>query len=808
MKPRNPTPRQTSRTGLARACLLLVLPSLASIASAQSTPSASGKSEGEIVTLSPFTVSTERDYGYRAANSISATRTNTPIKDVPVNIQVFSPELYEDLSVNSQVDLERYNASLINGGSDSYSDNAIQQAYNAFLFRGFTQNWGLRDGTREYDPVDTQGLARVEVVKGPVAALYGVSYPGGVLNSVNKSVDFSRNFTNVRVTARSEGGYRATLDSNFSGDIAGGKGGIRFNAANEKTQDERDHSRGKIRFYQLVTEYMPTKLTTISFLLENSYRGKPNGLNSYAFQRGDTANPDSQASIPLQILHSEIPWTWNWSNGQNLRSLDVKYYRGTITQQVGENLSFTAYVQNNSHDQIDGNGWDQAGSSGADSWEVAGRGWYTENGVDKIESGYSYRDWTNVVHSYGATGVYKLNFAPVKNTFTFGGAAWAENFLSHRSISSAVISHPFAVGSPIVVPYAPPSDLHPDPVGGYGHQNNTNDYYFAALMSSFFDDRLKTNLAVNRTHVKNVAWASGVDNAPVSYDITKTSPMIGGVYSVTKAINLFAVHSTSLFPTSVTNSFGAPLPAVTGSSIEGGVKFETVDGKLSGTVSYYEIKQTGGFQTDPTAVSQATNTYDQLTAQNTPASIAQRNSLYPGGRPLGDSVPGGESKSKGTEVDLNYQPTHNWAIQFSYAHNTNRVVTAINSATIGQANPGTIKQQFSILTKYTFTDGAVKGLSIGAGFASADKALQGYVMDAATNKLLARYNPSTVNLDAFVTYRFKAFGRKQSIQLNGKNLTEQGEFTGWKPTGSKALATQRYEVPVSRRFELTYAIEL
>jgi outer membrane receptor for monomeric catechols len=135
-------------------------------------------------------------------------------------------------------------------------------------------------------------------------------------------------------------------------------------------------------------------------------------------------------------------------------------------------------------------------------------------------------------------------------------------------------------------------------------------------------------------------------------------------------------------------------------------------------------------------------------------------------------------------------------------------VTAINSATIGQANPGTIKQQFSILTKYTFTDGVVKGLSIGAGFASSDKALQGYVLDAATNKLLARYNPSTINLDAFATYRFKAFGRKQSIQFNVKNLTEQGEFTGWKPTGSKALATQRYEVPVSRRFELSYGIEL
>ena len=808
MNHQNPTPRNTSRTGFARACFFLVLPALGSIAYAQSPAPAAAAPEGETITLSPFSVTTDRDYGYRAANSISATRTNTPIKDVPVNIQVFGQELYEDLSINTQVDLERYNASLINGGSDTYSDNAIQQQYNAFLFRGFTQNWGLRDGVREYDPVDTQGLARVEVVKGPVAALYGVSYPGGVLNSVNKSVDYTHNFSKLRATVGNEGGYRGTVDSNFSGQLGGGKAGLRFNAANEKTLDERKHSEGSIRFAQMVANWQPLVGTEINFLLEQSYRAKPNGLNSYAFQRGTTTGDG--ASIPLQILHPEIPWDWNWSNGKDLRSLDVKYYRGSITQKVGDNLTLTGYIQYNAHDQIDGNGWDQAGSSGADSWEVAGRGWYTDATGDHIESGYSYRDWTNTVHAYGATGVYKMDFTGMKNTFTFGGAAWAENFISHQSASAATISHSFAVNSAIVTPYAAPTDLHPVLNGAGGHQNNSNDYYFAAFMSSFLDDRLKTNLAINRTHVKNVSWGTLDSASPTSYDITETSPMLGAVFSVTKSINLFAVHSTSLFPTSTTNSFGKSMPAVKGKSFEGGVKFETEDGKLSGTVSYYSIDQTGGNQNDPTAVSANTVQFDTLTATNTTASLAQRDSLYPAGRnsTLGDQVPGGKSNSKGIEVDLNYQPTHNLAVQFSFADNTNKNVTAINTGIIGQSNAGSIKQQYSLLTKYTFTDASFKGLSIGAGFASAGKALQGYSTDASTSTLVARYNPSTINLDMFATYRFKAFGRNQSVQFNIKNLTEQGEFTGWKPTGSNKLATVRYEVPVSRRFELTYSIEL
>ena len=216
-----PTPkiRTICRRPLARAGLFVALPLLGSVGLAQdNTPPA----DDDVVTLSAFTVSTEKDVGYRASNSIAGTRSNTPIKDIPLNIQVFTKDFYEDLLITNQVDLERYNASLINGGADSRSDNPIQQAYNAFLFRGFVQNWGLRDGIREYDPIDTQGLARVEVIKGPAAALYGLAYPGGVMNNITKDVDFAKNFASIRLTGQEEGGMRATIDANIQGKLAGG----------------------------------------------------------------------------------------------------------------------------------------------------------------------------------------------------------------------------------------------------------------------------------------------------------------------------------------------------------------------------------------------------------------------------------------------------------------------------------------------------------------------------------------------------------------------------------------------------------
>jgi iron complex outermembrane receptor protein len=170
--------------------LLAVSLLTATALNAQTAPAAATPAADETIQLSPFTVSTDKDSGYRASNSIAGTRTNTPIKDIPMNIQVFTKDLAEDLLITNQVDFEAYNASLMNGGADRFSDNPIQQTYQAFLFRGFRQNWGLRDGIREYDPIDTQNLARVEVIKGPAAALYGLAYPGGVMNNIKKAVDF------------------------------------------------------------------------------------------------------------------------------------------------------------------------------------------------------------------------------------------------------------------------------------------------------------------------------------------------------------------------------------------------------------------------------------------------------------------------------------------------------------------------------------------------------------------------------------------------------------------------------------------
>lgn len=798
------------RLRLAGPVLCAALLASASQGFAQTAPVAPVSEEAvETVKLPTFSVSTERDYGYRASNSIAGSRTNTPIKDLPVNIQVFTKDLMDDLGLMTQVDLEAYNGSLVNGGSDRNSNNAIQQAYNAFLFRGFQQNWGLRDGLREYDPVDLQGIARVEVVKGPVAALYGLTYPGGVMQNITKSVEMGKTFGRATASIDSEGEYRAALDANYSGKLNEGEFGARFNGAYTQSKDQRAHSEGKVEYSQLNLAWKPLATTAIEFLMEHGYREKPNGLGF--FSRGETGAAGNFADIPLQIFHPDIPWEWNWSDGANMRSLETNLYRGKVTHTIGD-LDLQAHWQYSDRQQIDGNGWDASGNSqSGDGWE-AGGGWTTYAGQEVIEMGYSYRDWSNQMHTYGFTGVYKLDVAETKHTFAFGANAWAEKFVSRSSTQAGAanpirLRFPVKSGIAINTSYAPPPDFHPVTDGnGYTHENNSNDYYFANWQMSAFNNRLNTNVSVNRTNVKLMQWANGQATTPGVTKQSKTSPMVGAVYKVSDAVSVFGLYSTSLFPDSGKDSRGGQFTPQVGKGMEVGLKFETADGMLSGTVTYFNILREGGSQNDPNKNNVNTDEYDRLTALGTPAAIAQRDAQW-SSRPLGDLIQGGEQEGKGFEVDVVYQPTKNWQVVGSFANVDHEFTKSAVAATIGQTYPQAIKTRYSLLTRYTFTEGEAKGAFVGLGLSGGSKALMDYVNFG--GKDVARYEPARLNADLFAGYKFKFLGRDSWVQLNVKNLTEEDNYFGWKATGSAAkLATERYEVPLPRVYRLTFGIDL
>ncbi len=800
------TPESTvARRSLPWAAATLPLTLAASLsAQTAAVPATPAASEQEVVVLSPFTVSDQQTQGYQATNSIGGTRSNTPIKDIPLNIQVFTKDLAQDIVATTQMDLERYNAAMVNGGADGKSTNTIQQPYNQFLFRGFVQNWGTRDGIRQYDPVDMQGISRVEVVKGPAAPLYGLSYAGGIMNSITKEVDFTGNATAIGGSVQSHGEWRATIDSNFVGQAGdAGKFGVRVNAARSNTADQREHSDGMVKYTQVNLAWQPRTGTELRFLAEEGYREKPNGLGFFIKKKSDGSNVavDGVAGTerPLQVVFPQISWDWNWADRYNMRTIDTTLYRGTVTQTITKDLSVTGYIQYGTRNNIDSQGWDAANNGGtsgtggsAAGWDMgwAGNalggvetGWITNSaGQEVIRKAFHYRDWSNTMHGYGATALYKLQTGDIRHVFTAGANAWAEKFHSVKGTTKAgstqVIDFPISAAiDTSAVPRDPGTDYYID-VGATAAENNSNDYVFASWQGYAFKDRLKVNLAINRTNIKNVQHTSPTENIT---KLSKNSPMYGVMFDLTKEVSLFAVHSSSLFPTTDKDSYWNQMPPTIGKSNEIGLKTELFGGKVSGTLSYYEISQTGGAQQDPLKV-QVNGT-------------------------LGDLVPGGKQESKGFEADLVLQPLPEWQVLFSYAHNDQKTKTATNKYLIGAPSAnGHIEDQCSILTKYTFSHGPVSGLSLGLGFKYTGKALVAFNYDPSSS-VYEQYNPSNVYLETFASYKFKAFGYDHRVQLNVKNLTKVPEYIGWYAKSGESYATHRYEAPSKLTWTLGYSIE-
>jgi outer membrane receptor for monomeric catechols len=93
-------------TGLA-ACAIAVAASRA-----QSTASSD-----EVVTLSPFQVTSEGDTGYRAANSLEGSRLNTPLRDTPGSISVFTKDFLDDIAATDLRDILRYDVNSEEGAA-------------------------------------------------------------------------------------------------------------------------------------------------------------------------------------------------------------------------------------------------------------------------------------------------------------------------------------------------------------------------------------------------------------------------------------------------------------------------------------------------------------------------------------------------------------------------------------------------------------------------------------------------------------------------------------------------------------------
>lgn len=129
-------------------------------------------------------VTGEQDEGYSPSDSSTATGTDTPLRDIPLSIQVIPEQVLEDRDVVELGEALETAASVVSSGGRGTS------AFGpGFIIRGFDARGGIfRDGVRTSTlaPLSTSDIERVEILRGPASILFGQGEPGGIINLVPK----------------------------------------------------------------------------------------------------------------------------------------------------------------------------------------------------------------------------------------------------------------------------------------------------------------------------------------------------------------------------------------------------------------------------------------------------------------------------------------------------------------------------------------------------------------------------------------------------------------------------------------------
>jgi len=220
-----------SRCLLASACAAGALASDARASSADAHWIAAAAEQP--VQLEKFSVTdrrTEAD-AYRTEKIVSATKTPTALLDVPQSISVVTAEQIRDQQMLSLGEVVRY----VPGITAHQGENNRDQ----LVFRGNSSSAdffldGVRDDVQYYR--DLYNLARVEVLRGPNAMLFGRGGGGGLVNRVLKEATFAP-FQEITLQAGSFGQLRAAVDLNQP---AGDHAAVRVNALVEHADSFRD----------------------------------------------------------------------------------------------------------------------------------------------------------------------------------------------------------------------------------------------------------------------------------------------------------------------------------------------------------------------------------------------------------------------------------------------------------------------------------------------------------------------------------------------------------------------------------------
>jgi catecholate siderophore receptor len=292
------------------------------------------------------------------AVTMTATKTPTPLIDVPQSVTVISQTLIADQSMQGMADVTRYVPGITMGQGEGNRDQPTIRG-NGTTAAFFVD--GVRDDVQYFR--DLYNVDRVEALMGANALVFGRGTGGGVLNRVTKEAQWSP-IRELSVEGGSYGTRRATIDvgQGLSEKIA-----LRFNGMYENS--DRFRHDVNIERYGInpavnIAAGGSTRIAA-NFEYFSDYRTADRGVPSFAGSPvvtdprtffGDPAQSWSDAGVAVAtaVLEHDFDPTMRLRNRTLYGDYDKMYqniYPGAVDE-TGELVAMQAYNNRNDRNNL------------------------------------------------------------------------------------------------------------------------------------------------------------------------------------------------------------------------------------------------------------------------------------------------------------------------------------------------------------------------------------------------------------------------------------------------------------------------
>ncbi|MEH2298990.1 MAG: TonB-dependent siderophore receptor [Nostoc sp.] len=497
-------------------------------------------------------VTGEQD-GYRVPNASTATKTDTPLRDIPASIQIVPRQVLQDQKA------VRLQDALQNVSGVTQAGNYGGTGAARYIIRGFSQDGNFRNGFRDanfFTLSEIANVEQVEVLKGPASVLFGQAEPGGIINLVTKQ-PLSEPYYAADFTVGSYSFYRPTLD--ISGPLNADKTLLyRLNVAYQNSGSFRDFVDTERIF---IAPSLTWKIGTNTKLnLDFEYLN-----NNTQFDRGIIAIGNRPAPIPISrflgVPGENDSKTTAYRAGYRLEHQFSKNWqlRNALSITINKVNDFRAEPDSLIDDRFFNRTFTNA----------------------KFETD-NYSLQTEVIGKFATGSIIHQPLLGIELNRSEGPLIFRRGILSPIDIFSPVNN---SVLSTAPLQTTTKIQTRTDRLGIYLQDQITLLDNLKLLVGGRFDFTEQKN--------DNLLASTSISQSDQAF-----SPRVGLVYQPIPAISLYASYSSSFVPNIGTSVNGSTFDPAQGTQYEVGVKAD-LSNRLSATLAAYQITKANVLTTDP-----------------------------------------------------------------------------------------------------------------------------------------------------------------------------------------------------------------